>query len=185
MTMDSAATISSSAAFLADARHEFRRLKNLTDRALSQIDDAGFFAISGPESNSVAIIVKHLAGNMISRWTDFLTTDGEKPNRERDSEFIIDEEERGRLMERWEEGWGVLFGTLEGLRPDDLERTITIRGEGQSAQQAIVRQISHYAYHVGQIVLLAKELRGSEWTSLSIPRGKSKEFAQNPTHYRS
>ena len=172
-------------AFLADARHEFRRLKDLAERAVAQINDAAFFSLSGPESNSIAIIAKHLAGNMISRWTDFLTTDGEKPDRQRDTEFIIAEEEgRKEIMERWEKGWGVLLETLDGLGPDDLGRTITIRGEAHSAQQAIFRQISHYAYHTGQIVLRAKELCGREWCSLSIPRGGSQAFVQNPERYR-
>lgn len=172
-------------AYLADALYEFRRLKELAERAFAQTDDADFFALSGPESNSIAIIAKHLAGNLISRWTNFLTTDGEKPDRRRDTEFLIAEGEgRVQIMARWEEGWNVLFGTLESLRPEDLGRTITVRGEGHSAGQAIFRQVSHYAYHVGQIVLLAKEAKGAGWQSLSIPRGQSEAFANNPVRYR-
>lgn len=169
-----------SADFLTSAIREYRRLKELAERAMTQIDDPGFFASSGPEPNSIAVIVKHMAGNMRSRWTDFLTTDGEKPDRHRDTEFEIDgDDSRDGLMRRWEDSWRILFDALEPLAPDDLHRTITIRGEEHSVMQAIFRQLSHYAYHVGQIVHLAREAAGSAWSSLSVPRGKSEEFTRD------
>jgi hypothetical protein len=129
-----------------------------------------------PESNSIAIIVKHLAGNMRSRWTDFLTTDGEKPDRNRDSEFDAPPATRAALMELWEAGWQRVFTALEPLNDSDLERTVYIRNEPHSVMQAINRQVAHYALHIGQIIFLAKHLQSSRWVSLSIPRGKSGDF---------
>lgn len=171
-------------AYREDVTHEFRRTKSLSDRALAQIDDEVFFATPGAETNPIAVIVKHVAGNLRSRWTDLLTTDGEKPDRDRDSEFVLGPEDtRAALMTRWERGWDILFGTLAALRDDDLGATITIRGEPHTVFQAIHRQVSHYAYHVGQIVLLARHYAGERWTTLSVPRGGSAAFNRGPTPY--
>ena len=128
------------------------------------------------ENNSIAIIVKHMAGNMRSRWTDFLTSDGEKPDRNRDLEFVAPAESREALMEEWERGWGYVFGALEPLTDADMGRTVMIRGEAHSVMQAINRQMGHYANHVGQIILLAKHFAGAKWQSLTVPRNKSAEF---------
>lgn len=155
---------------------DFRSQKKLGDRALAQLDDAGLSWNPEPESNSIAVIVKHMAGNMISRWTDFLTTDGEKPNRNRDDEFVDDLDSRERLIESWEQGWSVLFGSLEALKPEDLLREVKIRGQAHTALQAIHRQISHYGYHVGQIVYAAKAYKSAKWQTLSIAKGKSDAF---------
>jgi len=158
-------------AYLADAIRQFQQLRQLADRALAQVDDAGFFATIGPESNSLAVLVAHLAGNMRSRWTDFLTTDGEKPDRQRDAEFDLPPTVTRPDLERlWDEGWACLFGALRALGPGDLARTVTIRGEPMSVLQAIQRQLVHYAQHVGQVVLLAKHAAGPAWQTLSIPR---------------
>jgi hypothetical protein len=175
------------AAFLADARLEFRKYKRQADRAMEQIDDAAFFRRLDPESNSVARIVKHVSGNQRSRWTDFLTTDGEKPDRDRDAEFEDDPDaSRAALLASWEDGWTRLFATLDVLTPADLSRTVTIRGEPHTVLQAIDRQLTHYASHVGQIVFLAKHLAGTTWRSLSIPRGRSAsyEVGRDGTPYR-
>lgn len=164
-------------AYLTDVLEQFRKHKTLADRAMAQVTDEEFFIQIDPESNSIALVVKHLGGNLRSRWADFLTTDGEKPDRNRDREFKIDAgDTRASLLARWEEGWGAAFGALESLRPDDLARTVFIRGEPHSVVQAIDRSVTHAAYHVGQIVLLAKHFRSREWKTLSIPRGKSSEF---------
>jgi Protein of unknown function (DUF1572) len=143
---------------------------------MEQITNEQLFATLDPESNSIAIIVKHLAGNMRSRWTGFLTTDGEKPDRRRDAEFIDPPPTRRDLMEAWEDGWKRLFETLESLSEEDLKRTITIRSEAHSVMQAVNRQVAHYGLHVGQIVLLAKHFAGSGWKPVSVPRGQSAEF---------
>ena len=165
------------ARFLPEAISQLRGLKKLAEKALAQVSDADFFATLDPESNSVALIVKHLAGNMRSRWTDFLESDGEKPDRHRDSEFLADEKDtRESLERRWQDAWKVLFEAIEPLSADDLGREVAIRGETHSVLKAINRQMVHYAYHVGQLVFLAKHLAGSRWQSLSIPRGKSEEF---------
>jgi hypothetical protein len=172
--------------WLEDARREFARLQGLAERALAQVEGEDFFAALDGESNSVALLLKHLTGNLRSRWTDFLTTDGEKPDRDRDAEFVLGPDDtRERLLERWEEGWRTLFQALAPLRAGDLERTVRIRGEPHTVQQAIARQLTHYAYHVGQIVLLAKHFAGPRWRSLSIPRGRSREFlaAHGPARY--
>jgi hypothetical protein len=141
------------------------------------------FATLDPESNSIAILVKHLAGNMRSRFTDFLTADGEKPDRNRDQEFeITSATTRADVMRWWENGWTCVFAAVEGLKPEDIMRTVTIRGEPHTVMQALNRQIAHYAQHTGQIVFLAKHFRSGEWKTLSVPRGKSKEFnAQKDT----
>lgn len=163
--------------YLDDVRRQLGKLKSLAERAMEQIDDDAFFHTLDAEANSVALIVKHLAGNMRSRWTDFLTADGEKPDRGRDEEFERrGSDDRAALMARWEDGWRRLFAAVEPLAAGDLGRTVTIRGEPHSVLQAIDRQLVHYAYHVGQIALLAKHHAGSGWKSLSIPRGGSAAF---------
>ncbi|HEY6064924.1 MAG TPA: DUF1572 family protein [Thermoanaerobaculia bacterium] len=163
--------------YLEDAIAEFRKYKAFGDKAIAQVSDADFFRQIDRESNSVALIVKHISGNLRSRWTDFLTTDGEKPDRNRDAEFErAGDDSRESLVARWEAGWRTLFAALEPLGPGDLERKVTIRGEAHTVVQAINRQLTHYASHVGQIVFLAKHLAGDRWRTLSIPRGKSKDF---------
>jgi hypothetical protein len=163
--------------YLENAIAEFRSLKRLGGRAMEQLDDEQFFVTLDPESNSVAIIAKHMAGNMRSRWMDFLTSDGEKPDRHRDQEFIVDAATtRADVIEWWERGWKYLFDALEALKPEDLMRTVTIRQEPHTVVQAISRQLGHYAMHVGQIVFLAKHLKLAEWKTLSVPRGKSEQF---------
>jgi hypothetical protein len=159
-----------------DALRTFREYKSLAEGAIAQIDEEAFFHLLDSESNSVAILVKHLSGNLRSRWTDFLTSDGEKPGRHRDEEFIQEGDDRRRLMAEWEAGWAILFGALEPLTAEDMDRTVVIRGVPHTIPRAIQRQIAHYAYHTGQIVLLCKHLRRSEWLSLGIPRGQSEAF---------
>ena len=166
--------------FLEDALAVFRKYKRLGEDAMAQLDDAEFFAQIDAEANSVAVIVKHLAGNMRSRWTDFLTTDGEKPDRERDAEFEIEAgATRAEVSEWWEAGWRCVFEAVEPLHSSDLARTVLIRGEPHRVVKAINRQLTHYAYHVGQIVLLAKHFKSEQWQSLSIPRGRSELFNQS------
>ena len=143
---------------------------------MAQVTDEQLFIILDEEANSIAIIVKHMAGNMRSRWTDFLTTDGEKPDRNRDSEFVDPSATRAALLQAWEEGGACVFGAIEPLTDADLGRRITIRGEAHSVMQAVNRQVAHYAQHVGQIVLLAKHFAGAGWKSLSVPRNRSAEF---------
>ncbi len=163
--------------YLDEVRRQFRGHKRLAEGAISQLRDKELFVALDAESNSIAVIIKHLAGNMRSRFTDFLTTDGEKPDRHRDQEFeMYAGATRAEVMRWWEEGWARVFSALETLKPEDLMRTVTIRGEPHSVLQALNRQVAHYAYHVGQIVFLAKHFRSTEWKSLSIPRGKSEEF---------
>lgn len=164
-------------AYLDEARSSFRGHKRLAEGAFAQLSDEEFFNVIDPESNSVALIVKHMAGNMRSRWTDFLISDGEKPNRNRDTEFEMNPgTTRAQVMEWWEQGWKCVFDALESLRPEDVGGTVTIRNQPHTVLQAINRQIAHYAYHVGQIVFLAKHLKGPAWNSLSIPRGMSQQF---------
>ena len=164
--------------YIEDALAVFRYYKKLAERAMEQVGDERLFEVLDSEANSIAIIVKHMTGNMRmrSRWTDFLTSDGEKPNRDRDSEFVEPPATRAALLEEWEDGWSRLFGALESLSEADLGRTITIRGEAHSVMQAINRQLAHYPHHVGQIVLLAKHFACDHWQSLSVPRNKSGEF---------
>jgi uncharacterized damage-inducible protein DinB len=167
-------TFNAAAAYLDEALRSFRGHKRLAEGAIAQLSDAELFALIDPEANSIAIVVKHMAGNMRSRWTDFLTTDGDKPNRHRDTEFEMQPgTTRAELMRWWEEAWALVFKTIESLKPEDLVRTVYIRGQEHTVLQAINRQVTHYAYHVGQIVLLAKHARGAEWKSLSIPKGQS------------
>lgn len=164
-------------AYLADVRRRFAYYRDLAERAMAQMDDASFFEARGSGSNSVAILAKHVAGNLLSRWTDILTTDGEKPDRRRDSEFVREAgEDRAALGGRWDAAWAVVTESLESLEADDLERTVTIRGEPHGVPEAINRSLAHIAYHVGQIVQLARDHAGSAWESLSIPRGKSDRF---------
>jgi len=162
--------------YLEDSLTLFRYYKKLAEGATTQATDEQLFAALDPEANSIAIIVKHIAGNMRSRWTDFLTADGEKLDRQRDTEFENPPPTREALMQVWQAGWDCVFGALEPLSEADLGRQVMIRGEAHSVMQAINRQMAHYACHIGQIVLLAKHYRHSEWRSLSVPRGKSAEF---------
>lgn len=162
--------------YLEDSLTLFRYYKNLAERAMAQVTDEQLQAVLDREMNSIAVIVKHMAGNMRSRWTDFLTSDGEKPNRDRDSEFVDPPLTREALLSMWEQGWQSLFGALEPLSEEDMSRTVTIRGEPHSVMQAINRQIAHYSYHCGQIVMLAKHFKHDEWKSLSVPRKQSAEF---------
>jgi hypothetical protein len=145
---------------------------------MAQVADEQLVHVLDGEMNSIAVIVKHMVGNMRSRWTDFLASDGEKPDRNRDSEFVDPPADRAALMALWDEGWQCVFSALEPLTEKDLQRTVTIRGEEHSVMQAINRQIAHYAYHCGQIVLLAKHFRAEEWQSLTIPRNRSAHFNQ-------
>lgn len=167
---------SAAAYFLQDTIQTFRSMKKLADRAMEQLEASQFHAAPDPESNSMEIIIKHMHGNMLSRWTDFLTSDGEKPTRDRDGEFESVALEREQLLQLWEEGWSALLSALDSLGPDDVLRTVTIRGEAHTVLQAIQRQVSHYGYHVGQMVYLAKHLRSAQWQTLSIARGQSRSF---------
>ena len=163
--------------FLANAVLEFRGLHTLVQKAVAQVDDATFFRALDSESNSIAVVMKHLGGNMRSRWSDFLTSDGEKPDRDRDSEFVVATwESRHDIEQQAQEGWQILFETLAGLGPEHLQTKVHIRGEPHTVVQAIQRQLTHYGYHVGQIVLLAKHGRVEEWHTLSIPRGGTTAF---------
>jgi hypothetical protein len=162
---------------LDEVRRQMRGHKRLAEGALAQVTDEQLRVTLDPESNSLAILIKHIAGNMHSRFTDFLTTDGEKPNRHRDQEFeLTGNPTREDLMRRWEQGWACVFATLDSLKPDDLMRTVYIRQEPHTVLQALNRALAHYAFHIGQIVFLAKHLRSHEWKTLSVPRGKSEEF---------
>jgi Protein of unknown function (DUF1572) len=162
--------------YVEDALAILRQYKQLGERAMAQVSDEQLFALLDDESNSIAIIVKHVTGNMRSRWTDFLTSDGEKPTRNRDSEFVDPPATREALMREWEEGWACVFGAIEPLSDADLERTVTIRGEAHSVMQAINRQLAHYPQHVGQIILLAKHYAGLRWQTLSVARNRSADF---------
>jgi hypothetical protein len=168
--------------YIKDSVSLFRYYKRLAERAMEQCPDEGLFATLDPESNSIAILVKHLAGNMRSRWRDFLTTDGEKPDRHRDTEFEEAPQARADVMNLWESGWKYLFGALEPLSEADVTRTVTIRGEPHSVMQATNRQLAHYAHHIGQIVYAAKHFTAAKtgtWESLSVPRGKSQQFTSD------
>ena len=162
--------------YLDDTLRQLRKLKSQAENAVVQIDDEQFFALLDPEANSIAIIMKHMAGNMRSRWTDFLTSDCEKPDRDRDSEFIASGETRGQVLALWEDGWNRVLQAISSLTPDDLAKSVRVRGEAHTVIEAINRQVSHYAAHVGQIVLLSKHYAGSHWQTLSIPKGRSREF---------
>jgi hypothetical protein len=167
--------------YIDEARRQMRGQKSLADAAIAQLKDEELFVTLDPESNSVAILIKHVAGNMRSRFTDFFTTDGEKPDRFRDQEFELNAAtSRADVLRWWEEGWAQGFRTLDALKPEDVMRTVTIRGEPHTVLQAINRQIAHYGGHIGQIVFLAKHLRSDEWKTLSIPRGKSEDYKGAP-----
>ncbi len=162
------------AKYIDEVFRSLRGHKRLADDAIAQLSDQQFFAVPDAESNSVAIMVKHMAGNMRSRFTDFLTSDGEKPDRNRDQEFITaSDATRAQIMESWERYWQLVFDTLNGLSTEDLLRQVTIRSEPHSVLQAINRQVAHYSYHVGQIVFLAKHWKGAAWKNLSVPKGAS------------
>ncbi|HZD07784.1 MAG TPA: DUF1572 family protein [Candidatus Limnocylindrales bacterium] len=163
--------------YLDEVRRSFRGYKRLADGGLAQLNDPDFFKAPDTESNSAAQLVKHMAGNLRSRWLDFLTTDGEKPDRNRDQEFVLTQADtRTDLMRRWEESFKIVFDTVASLKPEDFVKTVTIRGEPHTILQAINRSLMHTAYHVGQILYVGKHLRGAAWEVLSIPKGKSEEF---------
>jgi hypothetical protein len=163
--------------YLSDVARRFRDLKTLADRAIAQAPDAAWFDALDPASNSIAVLMQHLAGNMRSRWRDFLTSDGEKPDRHRDREFEPPPDpSRAAMLADWESGWAELFTELERLRPEDLARTVKVRSEPLTVVSAINRQLSHAAMHVGQIVMLARHAAAGTWQSLSIPRGQSEQF---------
>lgn len=161
--------------YLETVLSNFKKQKALAEKAFAQLKPEHFHITLDAESNSIAVIIKHMAGNMRSRWQDFLTSDGEKPDRDRDQEFSSSESV-SELMERWEEGWRILFAALESLKPDDVLKTVMIRAQPHTVVQAIERQVDHYAYHVGQIVFLAKHLQSSNWQTLSVARGQSRAF---------
>jgi len=163
--------------YLRDLAERFQSLRRQSERAAAQVSDDGFFATPDAETNSIAINLKHVGGNLRSRFTDFLTTDGEKPDRDRDGEFVVAPgETRADIEKRWADGWAALEGALASLTPDDLLRTIHIRGEAHTVLGALSRSLAHTASHTGQITLLAKHYAGDEWKTLSIPRGQSKTF---------
>jgi hypothetical protein len=163
--------------YIAATTHEFRTYKSLADRAMAVLDDAAFFASPGPATNSVAVTAKHIAGNLHSRWTNFLTTDGEKPDRNRDGEFALtDADTRERLTLAWESGWRKVFDTLAALDDNDLGRTVQVRWEPHTVLAAVQRQLGHAAYHAGQIVQLARHFAGDAWKPLTIPRGESEAY---------
>ena len=157
--------------YLKDTLLQFRKYKEMGEKAMAQVNDEDFFTELSVVDNSLAIIVKHMGGNMRSRWRDFLTSDGEKDDRHRDTEFeIYDSDSKKSLMQKWQEGWQLCFEAIEPLKPEDLEKTIYIRGEANTVLEAINRQLTHCAYHVGQIVYLARHFSGADWKSLSIPK---------------
>ncbi len=163
-------------AFLDGIKKFFHYYKHLAEKSLSQTTEADFFRNLDDQSNSIAVIVKHLSGNVRSRWTDFLDSDGEKHLRNRESEFAIDNETREDIMKQWEDAWTILDNTLGQLRPADLAKTVYIRNQVHTVPDAIIRQLGHLAYHTGQIAYLARHFAGSKWTTLSIPRGQSESF---------
>ncbi len=154
----------------------FKGTKQLAERAIEQVNWEEMHYAPDKESNSIAVIMKHVAGNMFSRWTDFLTSDGEKADRHRDYEFVPDNKSKDEILKYWNGGWQCLFDTLSSLTEDDLQRTVFIRNEAYSVFEALIRQVSHYSYHTGQIAFLAKLIKSEKWKTLSIPRGKSEEF---------
>ena len=171
--------------YLEDTVRQLRKQRALAEAAIAQVDNDQLFEQIGPEVNSIATTMKHVAGNMLSRWTDFLTTDGEKPDRDRDSEFELGAEDTpANVRARWDRAWEVTIAAIESLEPADLVRTVTIREEPHTVVEAINRQVSHYSYHVGQIVQLAKYFAGESWKSLSVPRGRSNDFDVNKSGAR-
>ncbi len=170
--------------YQADVLREFRRLKKHSDAAIAQVTDEDFFKTLDKNSNSIAVIVKHMAGNMRSRWRDLLTSDGETSDRKRDQEFIVNSNDsKNSLLERWERGWSHLFDTISSLQTDDFTATVLIRKEPHSVVQAINRALVHLSGHAGQIIFLAKHLAGDRWRTLTIPRGKSEEFHATGSPY--
>ena len=168
--------------YLDDILVQLKKQKDQADKAIAQVGDEEFAATIDPEANSIALIMKHLAGNMRSRWTDFLTSDGEKPNRDRDREFEMDTaDSRAAIVKAWDDAWKLTLDTVAALQPGDLQKTVQVRGQAHTVIEAISRQLTHYASHVGQIVLLAKHYTGPQWRTLSIPKGKSKEFEVSKT----
>ena len=165
--------------YLNSAKQQFRYYKQLGDKTIEQLTDSEIFLQVNENSNSVAIVIKHLWGNMMSRWTDFLTSDGEKDWRERDQEFEIITENKADLLHKWEEGWDCLFNALDQINSSNIKTVVYIRNQGHSITEAINRQMMHYAYHIGQLVFIGKMIRGKEWTSLSIPKGASKDYNLN------
>lgn len=172
--------------YIDEARRQLRGQKRMAEGAIAQLNDEELFVTIDQDSNSVAILVKHIAGNMRSRFTDFLTSDGEKPGRFRDQEFELNAKTtRADVMRWWEEGWTQVFAALDTLKPEDVTRTVSIRGEPHTVIQAVNRQLAHYAGHVGQIIFLAKHLRSNQWKTLSIPRGKSEDYkTASPKPYK-
>jgi Protein of unknown function (DUF1572) len=173
--------------YLEEMKRQFRGHKRMGEAAMAQLEDNDFFVALDPESNSVATLVKHIAGNARSRFTDFLTSDGEKPDRFRDQEFAVSEKTtREEVLRWWEQAWERVFSALDSLTPEDVQRTVTIRSEPHTVMQALNRSLAHYAQHIGQIVFLAKHLRSEQWRTLSIPRGKSEDYktASPKTHSR-
>jgi hypothetical protein len=173
--------------YLEEIKRQFRDHKRMGEAAMAQLEDMDFFVTLDPESNSVAALVKHIAGNARSRFTDFLTSDGEKPDRFRDAEFEVSAKTtREEVLRWWEQAWSHVFSALDALQPEDLQRTVTIRQEHHTVMQALNRALAHYAQHIGQIVFLAKHLSASQWQTLSIPRGKSEDYktARPQTHTR-
>ncbi len=168
--------MNSSQSYLTSAKRQFNYYKALGEKAMDQLEAKQLFATPNEDSNSIAVIVKHLWGNMLSRWTDFLTTDGEKPSRNRDGEFLNDLQTKEAVIQKWNEGWDCLFKTLDSLTEDDLSKIIYIRNEGHTAMEAINRQLAHYPYHIGQMVYIAKMLKKTSWDSLSIPKNKSDDY---------
>ncbi len=163
--------------YLEEIKRQLRGHKRMAEAAMAQLEDKDFFTTIDPESNSIALLVKHIAGNARSRFTNFLTTDGEKPDRLRDQEFeLTGATTREEVLRWWEQGWSRVFATIDELKPEDVTRTVTIRQEPHTVMQALNRALAHYAQHIGQIVFLAKHLRSSEWKTLSIPRGKSEDY---------
>jgi len=162
--------------YLEEIRRQLRGHKRMAENAMAQLEDKEFFVVIDPEANSIAMLVKHIAGNARSRFTDFLTSDGEKPDRFRDREFEVSTTSRREVMGWWDDGWAIVFAALDSLKPDDLVRTVTIRQEPHTVMQALNRALAHYAQHIGQIVFLGKHLRSAQWKTLSIPRGKSEEY---------
>lgn len=162
--------------FLTSAKKQFLYYKTLGEKAINQLEPEQLFFAANDDTNSISIIIKHLHGNMLSRWTDFLTTDGEKPTRNRDSEFEGELEDKEKLLQKWNDGWDCLFNAIDPLTPEQLSQIVYIRNEGQTVIEAINRQLCHYSYHVGQIVFYAKMLKKGDWESLSIPKNKSKDY---------
>ena len=157
-------------------RDELHKIKKLADKSIAQLDDDQLWVTLDPEANSVAILIRHMAGNMRSRWTDFRTTDGEKPDRHRDQEFLNDRRDRAALLAEWEDGWQRVFAAIDPLTDADLQEVVYIRQEPHSIYKAISRQIAHYAGHAYQMLFIAKHLKGADWKTLSVPRGQSEEF---------